>query len=253
MIMVMALGLASSAFAVDDPASATETPNQIPGTGMSINLSQQNSATCALIDFEGGGNQVPVGFIPNAISDATFANNLETWIDFDEGGSGSFANEPSPDTAMILNFQSGPGIMTLATPIDEIHFFYSSLIPGTQVRVFDSSNVEIVTIPLSMTPFGPGDPTGDNFGTWVFISFNDPSGDISSVEFTGSFAAGRTFYDNLELCIIDDKVGGEFMSIDSTALVLAGLQSSAIWMLPVLAGAVGVGAYYIKTRMNKDN
>jgi len=48
-------------------------------------------------------------------------------------------------------------------------------------------------------------------------------------------------------------VGGEFLPIDSTALMLAGLQSSAIWMLPILAGAAGAGAYYIKTRMNKDN
>jgi len=51
----------------------------------------------------------------------------------------------------------------------------------------------------------------------------------------------------------DRLVGGEFLPIDSTALVLAGLQTSAIWMLPVLAVAVGVGAYYIKTRMNIDN
>jgi len=47
-------------------------------------------------------------------------------------------------------------------------------------------------------------------------------------------------------------VGGELLPIDSTALMLAGLQSSAIWMLPVLAGAVGASAYYIKTRMNKE-
>jgi len=53
--------------------------------------------------------------------------------------------------------------------------------------------------------------------------------------------------------IINGPVGGELIPIDSTALVLAGLQTSAIWMLPVLAGAAGVGAYYIKTRMNKDN
>jgi len=50
----------------------------------------------------------------------------------------------------------------------------------------------------------------------------------------------------------DDIIGGEFLPIDSTALLLAGLQSSAIWMLPLLAGAAGVGAYYIKTRMNKE-
>ncbi len=53
--------------------------------------------------------------------------------------------------------------------------------------------------------------------------------------------------------IINGPVGGELIPIDSTALVLAGLQTSAIWMLPVLAGAAGAGAYYIKTRMNKDN
>jgi len=48
------------------------------------------------------------------------------------------------------------------------------------------------------------------------------------------------------------KVGGLPMVIDSNALLLAGLQSSAIWMLPVLAGAAGVSAFYIKTRMNKE-
>jgi len=47
-------------------------------------------------------------------------------------------------------------------------------------------------------------------------------------------------------------VGGEFLSIDSTALVLAGLQSSAIWMLPALAGIAGTafGVLYIKSRRN---
>jgi len=48
------------------------------------------------------------------------------------------------------------------------------------------------------------------------------------------------------------QVGGEFLPIDSTALVLAGLQTSAIWMLPVLAGVAGsaFGILYIKSRRN---
>jgi hypothetical protein len=50
----------------------------------------------------------------------------------------------------------------------------------------------------------------------------------------------------------DEVVGGELLQVDSAALLLAGLQSSAIWMIPILAGAVGAGTYYIKTRMNKD-
>lgn len=47
-------------------------------------------------------------------------------------------------------------------------------------------------------------------------------------------------------------VGGEIIPIDTTALVLAGLQTSAIWMLPVLAGVAGstFGIIYIKTRRN---
>jgi len=49
-----------------------------------------------------------------------------------------------------------------------------------------------------------------------------------------------------------EVVGGEFLPIDSTALVLVGLQTSAIWMLPVLAGVAGsaFGILYIKSRRN---
>jgi len=50
----------------------------------------------------------------------------------------------------------------------------------------------------------------------------------------------------------DKYVGGDMLPIDSTALMLAGLQSSAIWMLPALAGIAGVGAYFIRTRMTKE-
>ena len=46
----------------------------------------------------------------------------------------------------------------------------------------------------------------------------------------------------------DCQVGGEFLPIDSTALVLAGLQTSAIWTLPILVGAVGAGIAAFKLR-----
>ncbi len=84
----------------------------------------------------------------------------------------------------------------------------------------------------------------DNHGT---INENPGAGTNSGIVLVIS----GFFNDNLpNLCPI---VGGELLPIDSTALMLAGLQSSAIWMLPILAGAAGIGAYYIKTRMNKDN
>ena len=253
MSLILVVSITPAFAQAGDPALASGTPNSIPSTGMSVNLIQQNSVTCALIDFEGGGNEVPIGVILNAVSDATFANNLETWIDFDAGGIANMANEPSPDTAMILNFQSGPGIMTLATPIDEIHFFHTTNGAGTQVTLFDSSNAVIATIPLPFTPAGAGDPNGGLFGTWNFISFNDPLGDIKSVEFTGSGTSGpRTFYDNLELCFTDSTVGGEFLPIDSTALLLAGAQTNAVWIMSALAviGSIAFGALYITSKRN---
>ena len=44
------------------------------------------------------------------------------------------------------------------------------------------------------------------------------------------------------------KVGGHTMVIDSNALLLAGIQSTAIWMLPVLAVAAGAGFTAFKLR-----
>ncbi len=72
--------------------------------------------------------------------------------------------------------------------------------------------------------------------------------DGADLDFLGFFdhkSRGLTLIENI-------IVGGELLPIDSTALMLAGLQTSAIWMLPILAGAAGIGAYYIKTRMNKE-
>jgi len=87
----------------------------------------------------------------------------------------------------------------------------------------------------------------NNHGT---INENPGSGPFSGII---RLLGTGVFNDDLPDECTSEIVGGEFLSIDTTALMLAGLQSSAIWMLPVLAGAAGVGAFYIKTRMNKDN
>jgi hypothetical protein len=44
-------------------------------------------------------------------------------------------------------------------------------------------------------------------------------------------------------------VAGELLPIDSAALMIAGLQTSAIWMLPILAGAVGTGAFIVRSKL----
>jgi len=50
----------------------------------------------------------------------------------------------------------------------------------------------------------------------------------------------------------DRVVGGEFLPIDSTALILAGAQTNAVWIMSALAviGSVAFGALYITSKKN---
>jgi len=48
----------------------------------------------------------------------------------------------------------------------------------------------------------------------------------------------------------DTPIGGTILSINSASLLLAGLQSMTIWMAPILAGAAGIAAFYLKSRKN---
>ncbi len=92
-----------------------------------------------------------------------------------------------------------------------------------------------------------GSTTSDAFFT---LDATNSGGTFTNINTDGTGVADAIIdiITDPDFCVI----GGEMLQIDSTALLLAGLQGSVIWMLPVLAGAAGVGAYYIKTRMNKD-
>ncbi|MDH3278508.1 MAG: hypothetical protein OEM21_10470 [Nitrosopumilus sp.] len=47
-------------------------------------------------------------------------------------------------------------------------------------------------------------------------------------------------------------VAGELLSLDSSALVIGGLASSAVWIIPTIAGIAGAGVYLVKLRTNRD-
>jgi len=44
------------------------------------------------------------------------------------------------------------------------------------------------------------------------------------------------------------NVAGELLSLDTSALVIAGLTSMTVWMVPAVAGLAGVGVYLVKFR-----
>jgi len=48
------------------------------------------------------------------------------------------------------------------------------------------------------------------------------------------------------------QVAGEILPLDSSALMIAGLTSMSVWMIPAVAGLAGVGVYLVKFRANRD-
>jgi len=46
----------------------------------------------------------------------------------------------------------------------------------------------------------------------------------------------------------DVEVGGTFVPIDNSALILAGAQSISMWMIPVVIAGIGIGVFVIKRR-----
>ena len=38
-----------------------------------------------------------------------------------------------------------------------------------------------------------------------------------------------------------ERVGGEMIPVDSTVLLLAGAQMNAVWLIPAIVAAVGIG------------
>ncbi|MDH3677993.1 MAG: hypothetical protein OEQ12_06810 [Nitrosopumilus sp.] len=58
--------------------------------------------------------------------------------------------------------------------------------------------------------------------------------------------------DNVSLTTETALVAGKLLPLDSSALFLAGINSMMVWMIPIVAGLAGAGAYMVKFRFEKD-
>ena len=113
----------------------------------------------------------------------------------------------------------------------------------TQVDRSEDIELDALGVRADGTIFVAGTPfSGDGRDVWTIAT----DGTMTSI------GNGVRQVADLDFLPCPVQVGGELLPIDSTALLLAGLQSSAIWMLPVLAGVAGsaFGVLYIKSRRN---
>ena len=141
----------------------------------------------------------------------------------------------------LKNPEFDPVTITFDNPVGAFGFDMNQLMGGS----FD------ITIQFTSGPDFVGNFPVTQSPSLEFVGFQSEQIDIETVIIQGDGTTGFDFvFDNFAFggkgCEI--VVGGELLPIDSTALMLAGLQSSAIWMLPVLAGAAGLGFAAFKLR-----
>ncbi len=96
------------------------------------------------------------------------------------------------------------------------------------------------------------------FNSFLIAHFLDPIDDdtvfLSSITDLGADTdKGDMDHFSRDLTVIDNRaVGGTFIPIDTTALLLAGIQTNALWIMSTLAiiGIVAFGAVYITVKKN---
>ena len=144
-------------------------------------------------------------------------------------------------TPVMVNVQLGPNESVDIPKVIECdkQFSGGTAISSTTCQLNDiikgPTNVQINTASFDETIQNLGD-TSEEHCIVVFRIFNSEGSDV--------FVTQEIWINETP----ETVVGGELLPIDSTALLLAGLQTSAIWMLPILAGAAGAGIAAFKLR-----
>jgi hypothetical protein len=144
------------------------------------------------ITFEGEGNLTPLSVIQTPIGNADFTGWFGL-VDSDAGGSGNFANEPSPSTIVYWNYGQSKDIL-FEQPLGYFSTQYISVVPFT-IKAYDSDGNIVGT--ASGNPnygLGQGDPTG-NFNAWTQLEIVASGNVITKVTVTAG--AGVAGIDNV--------------------------------------------------------
>lgn len=151
------------------------------------------SGQAALLTFEGVGDLNPIGSFYAPV--ATFSSNALGIVDSDAGGTGNFANEPSPSTIM---YSPGGATITMDVPwsFSTLAFWYTNRGTTGTVGLYTGlggTGTLLGTYNLPGTGPGSGDPQGGDFGNWINISITGVP--AQSALFTGS--PNQIAYDNV--------------------------------------------------------
>ena len=162
-------------------------------------LSSKAEAAVVTLDFEGIGDQQPVGDFYKDDFGITFSPIALSIIDQDAGGTGNFGGEPSPDTILFF-LEGASAVMNVENGFDTgFSFFYSAINQPGFINVWDGLNSTgnlLTTLALPLTPSnGAPDPNGAFSPLVPFgVNFN---GVAKSVDFGGT--VNQVGFDNITL------------------------------------------------------
>ena len=186
--------------------------------------SAAHAASSFVLDFEGVGNLSPVGNFYNGGAGTNYGVEFSpatlALVDADAGGSGNFANEPSPNTIMFF-LDANNAILNYAAGFTTgFSFFYTSS-TAASVNVYDGLNgTGNILGTLNLTSQSgsncSGDPTGGfcNF-TAVGVSFG---GIARSIDFGGT--ANQSGFDDITFG--SARAGGSVPEPAAWALMIGG-------------------------------
>jgi len=167
-----------------------------------------------------------------------------------------FPSTGSPLTGLDWFDQDGNGVWTQG--LDALHSEDPASCPTAIRNGIHELGLDCKVVDESSSLFN-GDTVdcdvevGVNFNPIQIPVCPDPKMKFHDKNGNGSYELGEDIVLDLNMNDIFDEmrvVGGEIILIDTTALLLAGVQTTAIWMLPIIAGAAGVTAFYLKSRKN---
>ena len=153
--------------------------------------------------------------------------------------SGSLLGEPgNPTGSMTIRHENSAGGSFSATLPVDVRLIFTEV--GNPLNTFEDNIQKVFTSsapwshnPPSGYPQDPTFPAGGFFPTGIILEDAPSPPPAQHVV--------RPANDGSQV------IGGTYIPIDQSALLLAGVQSVSMWMIPILAG-IGIGVFVIKRK-----
>jgi len=147
------------------------------------------------------------------------------------------------DNLCLLERDDGTG---LAFNPDDGFLYYTTGDEFQRINSIPADSGEICDVTdIALSDF-PGNPTAlVFFNSFLIVDFPDDlsfianNNDVESIGDLDERSRGLT----VVLPVL--ATGGELLPIDTTALLLAGVQSVSMWMIPVVVSGAGIGVFVI--------